>query len=301
MDMVPEEIVALEVVKAAFSSKAGPSRPALLPMKYWPAPPKAPSAPKKVHITTPVTGKQSFAQVANSMPKPPVKPQSSALDLTPEAIIALARAFPNMMVEKILELRATLTRASGTLAPCPPTPAMSAATSHAPPPAKKPKTTTQGPSRKIILLSFDGFVPKVDCPKAVDDINAILATFPLGIRAQVMTHMYQAYGIEMTCVPIPVEMGQLIETLNHKSQVFRNFGMLWFMTLPQSKSYCKLLDIPHSTNSIEITSDAVETALRQSPFGEHIVLCSRPWLVCTSQASQVAQACFEVWDSQNGT
>jgi hypothetical protein len=134
----------------------------------------------------------------------------------------------------------------------------------------------------------------------VNDINTILATFPLGIRAQVMTHMYQVYGIEMTRVPTPMEMGQLVETLNRKSQVFRNFGTPWFMTLPQSKSYCKLLDIPHSANSVEITSDAMETALRQSPFGEHIVLCGRPRLVCTSRASQVAQAYFEVWDSQNG-
>jgi hypothetical protein len=113
-----------------------------------------------------------------------------AADLTPEAIMALARAFPNMMVEKIMELCAMLTGASGTPAPRPSTPAPSAATSRAPPPTKKPKTTTRGPSRKILLLSFDGFIPEIDCSKAVDDINAILVTFPSGIRAQVMTHMY---------------------------------------------------------------------------------------------------------------
>jgi hypothetical protein len=45
----------------------------------------------------------------------------------------------------------------------------------------------------------------------------------------------------------------------------------------------------------------METALWQSPFSDHIVLCGRPQLVCTSWASQVAQAYFEVWDSQNGT
>jgi hypothetical protein len=91
-----------------------------------------------------------------------------------------------------------------------------------------------------------------------------------------MIHMYQAYGIEMMCIPTPTEISQLVKTLNCKSQVFRNFGILWFVTLPQSKSYCKLLDIPHSANGIEITSDAVETALQQGPFGDHIVLCGRP-------------------------
>jgi hypothetical protein len=206
-----------------------------------------------------------------------------------------------MMVEKIMELRATLTGASGTPAPHPSTPAPSAATSRAPPPAKKPKTTTRGPSRKILLLSFNGFIPEIDCGKAVDDINAILVTFPSGIRAQVMTHMYQAYGIEMTRIPTPTEIGQLVEALNRKSQIFRNLGTPWFMTLPQSKSYCKLLDIPHSANGVEITSEAVETALRQSPFGKHIVLCGRPRLMRTSRALQVVQAYFEVWDSQNGT
>jgi hypothetical protein len=206
-----------------------------------------------------------------------------------------------MTVEKIMELRAMLTGASGTPAPHPSTLAPSVATSRAPPPAKKPKTTTRGPSRKILLLSFDGFIPEIDCGKAVDDINAILVTFPSGIRAQVMTHMYQTYGIEMTRVPTPTEIGQLVETLNRKSQIFRNLGTPWFVTLPQSKSYCKLLDIPHSTNGVEITSEAVETALWQSPFGEHIVLCGRPRLMRTSRASQVAQAYFEVWDSQNGT
>jgi hypothetical protein len=151
-----------------------------------------------------------------------------------------------------------------------------------------------------LLLSFDGFIPEVNCPTAVDDINTILATFPSGIRVQVMTSMYQAYSIEMMRILTPAEIGQLVEALNHKSQVFRNFGTLWFVTLPQLKSYCKLLNISHSTNGVEITSDTVETVLRQSPFGNHMVLCGRPWLVHTSRASQVAQAYFEVWDSQNG-
>jgi hypothetical protein len=154
--------------------------------------------------------------------------------------------------------------------------------------------------RKILLLSFDGFVPEVDCTKTVNDINTILVTFPSGIRAQVMTSMYQVYGIKMMHIPTPAEIGQLVKTLNCKSQIFRNFGMPWFMTLPQSKSYCKLLDIPHSANGIEITTDAVETVLQQSPFSDHIVLCGRPRLVHTSRASQVVQAYFEVWDSQNG-
>jgi hypothetical protein len=101
----------------------------------------------------------------------------------------------------------------------------------------------------------------------------------------------------MTCVPTPTEIGQLVEALNRKSQIFRNFSMPWFMTLPQLKSYCKLLNIPHSANGIEITSDAVETVLWQSPFGDHMVLCGRPRLVHTSRDSQVAQAYFEVWNS----
>jgi hypothetical protein len=142
MDVVLEEIVAPEAAKAASTSKAGPSRPAPLPMKYWLVPPKAPGAPKKVHVTAPVTGKRTFAQATNPTPKPPVKPQSSASDLTPEAIVALAQAFPNMTVKKIMELRTMLTGASGTPAPHPSTPAPSAATSQAPPPAKKPKITT---------------------------------------------------------------------------------------------------------------------------------------------------------------
>jgi hypothetical protein len=73
------------------------------------------------------------------------------------------------------------------------------------------------------------------------------------------------------------------------------------MILLQSKSYCKLLDIPHSANSIEVTLDAVETMLWQSPFSDHMVLYSRPRLICISRAFQVAQAFFKVWDSQNGT
>jgi hypothetical protein len=112
-----------------------------------------------------------------------------------------------MMVEKILELWATLMGASGIPAPHPSIPAISVATFRAPPPAKKPKTTTQGPSRKILLLSFDGFLPEIDYPKAVNDINAILAIFSSGIRVQVMTHIYQAFSIEIMHVPTSTEIG----------------------------------------------------------------------------------------------
>jgi hypothetical protein len=136
------------------------------------------------------------------------------VELSLEAIIALAYAFPNLMVDKILELQSMLTGASGLAAPCSATPALSAATSYAPLLVKKPKITTQSPSRKILLLSFDGFVPEVDCPKAVNDINLILVTFPSGIRAQMMTPMYQAFSIEITCIPSPMEIGQLVKGLN---------------------------------------------------------------------------------------
>jgi hypothetical protein len=52
------------------------------------------------------------------------------------------------------------------------------------------KKTQDDHSRKILLLTFDGFIPEVDYTKAVDNINAILATFSSGIRVQVMTSMY---------------------------------------------------------------------------------------------------------------
>jgi hypothetical protein len=74
-------------------------------------------------------------------------------------------------------------------------------------PKKKPKPTSYGPSWKILLLLFDGFVPQIDCPKAVTNINSILTTFPSGIRAQVMEPIYSAYGISLTCVPTPAKIG----------------------------------------------------------------------------------------------
>jgi hypothetical protein len=126
MDVVPEEIVAPEAVQAATSSKAGPSKLAP-PMKYWPVSPNTPSTPKKVMV--PVTGKRSFAQATAPSPCPQLKPQSLVAELTLEAIMALACAFLNMMVDKILELWNMLTGASGLLAPHPATPTPSAATS----------------------------------------------------------------------------------------------------------------------------------------------------------------------------
>jgi hypothetical protein len=90
----------------------------------------------------------------NPTPKPPVKPQSLASDLTPEAIVALAWAFPNMTVEKIMELHATLTGASGTLAPHPSIPALSAAMSQAPPPGKEAKDDHTRPIKEDLFFFF---------------------------------------------------------------------------------------------------------------------------------------------------
>jgi hypothetical protein len=112
MDMVPEEVTTPGTAQAGLLSQAGPSRLAPPPMKYWPAPLNAPSASKKVNITVPITGKRFFAQATAPAPCPQPKPLSLTVDLTLEAIVALTCTFPNMMVDKILELWAILTGAS---------------------------------------------------------------------------------------------------------------------------------------------------------------------------------------------
>jgi Tfp pilus assembly protein PilO len=74
----------------------------------------------------------------------------------------------------------------------------------------------------------------------VNEINSVLVTFPLGIRAQVMESMYSVYRILLMQVPTPAEIGQLVNSLVNKP-TFKDLGLFWYMSVPQSKSYLKLL------------------------------------------------------------
>ncbi|KAF9442277.1 Gag-like protein [Macrolepiota fuliginosa MF-IS2] len=77
-------------------------------------------------------------------------------------------------------------------------------------------------------------------------------------------------------------------------------GTKFYLCLPQSKSYLKVINIPFF-KTLPYASGDVRAAFAQSPLAPHLNLMDKPRIVCISRASNMCTTWFKIWDSQQGT
>jgi len=71
--------------------------------------------------------------------------------------------------------------------------------------------------------------------------------------------------------------------------------------LPKSKSYLKIIGLPHNTENGVLTPEVVKGVLKDSHLFENIVLASKPQVIKASPKSDMAVVQVDLWDSQSGS
>jgi len=197
------------------------------------------------HATKPL--RKSYSSVAKSAPSS-----------QPVTVAELARVVPHLPVDNVAQ--AYSRRAAGR-------------------PARKrkiptPNFTTQGPSRKQILITFSG--PFVTCDlglflaRARDALEA--AKIKLTLLA--MTTAYSGYSISTAEVPHPAALNVIC---GFAMRIFKTDAM--YVGLPTSTSYICIIDVPFFEDNActqRISLDCIKGVLARSLLHEHFILARDP-------------------------
>ena len=71
--------------------------------------------------------------------------------------------------------------------------------------------------------------------------------------------------------------------------------------LPKSKSYMKIIGLPHKINQNIISSDFIEGVLRETHLFNGVALASKPRVIKASPKSDMVVVWLNIWDSQSGS
>jgi len=81
-------------------------------------------------------------------------------------------------------------------------------------------------------------------------------------------------------------------------------GLQYWVGLPTSTSFVKIVDVPYYSNlvnKVKTTVAEVKAAIAASPLAENFKYAAEPCIVCNSDASTTAKVYINIWDSQAGT
>jgi len=248
------------------------------PVAVQPRPqPKKPVVPfQRMGVPPPINratkpSRKSYSSVAKSAPL-----------FQPVTVAELARVAPHLPVDNVAQ--AYSRRAAGR-------------------PAQKhkiptPNFTTQGPSRKQILITFSG--PFVTCDlglflaRARDALDA--AKLKLTLLA--MTTAYGGYSISTAEVPHPAALDVI------RGFAMRNFKTdAMYVSLPTSTSYIRIIDVPFFEDNActqRVSLDRIKGVLARSALHEHFIPARDPQLVRNSPNSTNCTVNIDLWDSQTG-
>jgi len=71
--------------------------------------------------------------------------------------------------------------------------------------------------------------------------------------------------------------------------------------LPKSKSYIKIIGLPHKIEQGVITPDYIEGVLKDMHLFKDVVLASKPCIIKVLPKSDIAVVWVDIWDSQSGS
>jgi len=159
-----------------------------------------------------------------------------------------------------------------------------------------PNFTTQGPSRKQILITFSGLFITCDLGLFLARACDALDTAKIKLTLLAMTTAYGGYSISTAEVPHPAAHDVIC---GFAMQIFKTDAM--YVGLPTSTSYIRIIDVPFFEDNActqRVSLDRIKGALVRSPLHEHLILARDPRLVPNSPNSTNCTVNIDLWDSQ---
>ncbi|CAA7263212.1 unnamed protein product [Cyclocybe aegerita] len=165
-----------------------------------------------------------------------------------------------------------------------------------------PSFTSEGPTRKQVLVSFGGTPPdltKFFTESAIRAANGYLRDGQSMLKVTSIVRAYDGLSLVTPAVASPSDL-----------DVLRNFirkslptGTPFEVALPSLTSFIKILDVPYfDLKGLKITQEALEKALHTSVHAEVFAyLSTKPRIDRNSAHSTSCTVYCNIWDSQQGT
>ncbi|CAA7263214.1 unnamed protein product [Cyclocybe aegerita] len=165
-----------------------------------------------------------------------------------------------------------------------------------------PSFTSEGPTRKQVLVSFGGTPPdltKFFTESAIRAANGYLRDGQSMLKVTSIVRAYDGLSLVTPAVASPSDL-----------DVLRNFirkslptGTPFEVALPSLTSFIKILDVPYfDLKGLKITQEALEKALHTSVHAEVFTyLSTKPRIDRNSAHSTSCMVYCNIWDSQQGT
>ncbi|KAF5377289.1 hypothetical protein D9615_006460 [Tricholomella constricta] len=222
----------------------------------------------------------TFAAAAR---RAPAKTPAPTTNTSVEGILALAKVFPELSASEISTLyQQNVKRSAGS--------------PSSPPPSKRVKSTTRGPSRMQIVYAEATFTGNLET--VVTPLNNRLASNRRRLRvAQAFTGMggiILATQSTPTAEDLPVVIDAARSWFPANTKVTAE--------IPASRSYLKIVNVPffQKVGGAPITQDLVESRICQDPVTKNFHLASKPRVSRNSPASDSCTVWFDIWDTQSG-
>jgi hypothetical protein len=201
-----------------------------------------------------------------------------------DSLASLVRVFPDLPLSEIVQLN-------------------NQATGHSSCNCKKKKMTTAGPSRCQALLTFapdTGVEAFLKPDKCTHLVNRHLVEAKVALHVESTSMAYGRWSLATTSIPTDNELMLLAQAVG--TRVTPQFTRQVNVVCPQSRSYLRILDIPHwYTTGVETMVAQVEGVLRASPMCHLFQLVGPIRLVNNSPSSDTKTVYLEVWDSKAGS
>ena len=171
-------------------------------------------------------------------------------------------------------------------------------------PKPRIRMTTKGPSRKQVIIPMGGnnvisFMKNSSLHMA--NLNRTLRNS----KSEVLVNYIQPENSGISVITNKVALQSNLSIIDNyvKSSNDINSLQVEEPCLPKSKSYLKIIGIPffpHANSQEKLSSNDIETILKQNHIFNNISLASKPRVIKVSPKSDMAIVWIDIWDVQSG-
>ena len=166
------------------------------------------------------------------------------------------------------------------------------------------RMTTKGPSRKQVIIPMSGeninsFIKSSSLHIA--NINRLLRNTKSDVLVDYIRSDNTGIMVITNKIAQQSDMSIIDQYVKNSNDI--NSLQVEEPCLPKSKSYLKIIGIlffPHANSQEKLTSNDIETILKQNHIFDNISLASKPRVIKVSLKSDISIVWLDIWDIQSG-